>query len=277
MEKKQKIRKILCTIFSFLLSMTLFATLIVGVLRFTLLDKDFFVNELEKSNYSHTLYEKIIEELSGEGYVSGFDEEFFSQILSEETVKTPVLSAVDRIYATGEYKAASVEENTQKFYEEFVKSLEGRGVTVDEEQKTHIQAFAKDCAEFLSSTARLPFLSVAESLIRNLKPLVTYAMIFLGAFALFCVLFIVLTNPKSRESLRFLSYGLTGTALMTAAPSIVLLASGLLKKISIADKAFYNLVQTIGNDISYIILWTAVAVLAVSVILIAIYFVPKKQ
>ena len=277
MEKKEKLRKILCILFAFLLSLSLFAALFTGTLKLTLLDKDFFSERLEKSGYSQSLYEKIVEELSNEGYISGFDEAFFSQILSVEDINAPVLSSVDRIYGTGEYVAASTEEITETFFEEFITSLEGRSVAVDEEQKEQIKAFAAECATYLSSNARLPFLSLGESLVKTAKPLTTYALIFLSVFALFCVGFIVTKNPNKKESLRYLSYGLSATALMTAAPAVVMLATGVLKKVSIADKGFYNLVQILGTDISYIILAVAAVTLALSLILTAVYFIPSKS
>ena len=277
MEKKEKLRKILCILFAFLLSLSLFAALFTGTLKLTLLDKDFFSERLEKSGYSQSLYEKIVEELSNEGYISGFDEAFFSQILSVEDINAPVLSSVDRIYGTGEYVAASTEEITETFFEEFVTSLEGRSVAVDEEQKEQIKAFAAECATYLSSNARLPFLSLGESLVKTAKPLTTYALIFLSVFALFCVGFIVTKNPNKKESLRYLSYGLSATALMTATPAVVMLATGVLKKVSIADKGFYNLVQILGTDISYIILAVAAVTLALSLILTAVYFIPSKS
>ena len=104
MEKIERLRKKLCIIFAFLISISLFATLITTAFRFTLFDKDFFVGELEKSGYSQIVYEKVVEELSSNGYVSGFDEEFFLQAIDVEDVKTPILSLVDRIYGTGEYQ-----------------------------------------------------------------------------------------------------------------------------------------------------------------------------
>lgn len=277
MEKKEKLRKILCILFAFLLSLSLFAALFTGTLKLTLLDKDFFSERLEKSGYSQSLYGKIVEELSNEGYISGFDEAFFSQILSVEDINAPVLSSVDRIYGTGEYVAASTEEITETFFEEFITSLEGRSVVVDEEQKEQIKAFAAECATYLSSNARLPFLSLGESLVKTAKPLTTYALIFLSVFALFCVGFIVTKNPNKKESLRYLSYGLSATALMTATPAVVMLATGVLKKVSIADKGFYNLVQILGTDMSYIILAVAAVTLALSLILTAVYFITLKS
>lgn len=277
MEKKEKLRKILCIAFAFLLSVSLFVALTVGTMKLTLLDKGFFLNKLEVSGYSQSLYEKIVEELSNEGYISGFDEAFFSQILSVEDINTPVLSSVDRIYGTGEYVAASTEEITETFFEEFVTSLEGRSVAVDEEQKEQIKAFAAECATYLSSNARLPFLSLGESLVKTAKPLTTYALIFLSVFALFCIGFIVTKNPNKKESLRYLSYGLSATALMTAAPAVAILATGVLKKVSIADKGFYNLVQTVGTDLSYIILAVAAVTFALSSVLTAVYFIPLKS
>ena len=277
MEKKRKIRKTLCVAFAFLMSMTLFATLVLGVLGCTILNRDFFAKEVEKSGYSQRLYEKIVEELSTEGYISGFDEEFFSQILSVDVVKTPVQSSVDMIYGVGKYEAASVDQLTDKFYNEFVNSLEDREVVVDEQQAEHIKAFATECANFLSSNARLPFLSIGESLIKNIKPLFTYVLIFSVAFTLFCVFFIAMINPDKKEVLRYLSYALTGTALMTAAPPIVLLLTGVLKKISVADKALYDLIQTIGADLSTTVLLVSGITLVLSIILATFYFVPSKS
>ena len=276
MEKKEKLRKNLCILFAFLMSVALFVTLVTATLRLTLLNRAFFEDELEKSGYSQTLYEKIIEELATDGYVSGFDEEFFSQVLSVETVNTPVLTLVDRIYGTGEYVEAPIEEISEKLFGEFVKSLESREVVVDEVQGIQIKAFATACANYVSATARLPLSLKAESAVETAQPLCTVVPIFLGAFAVFCVIFIVKTNPKSKEALRYLSYSLTATALMTAAPAIALVATGVLKKFSTADKAYYYLVQTIGNDISHTVLAVAGATLAVSVILTVIYFITPK-
>ncbi len=276
MEKKEKLRKKLCITFAFLLSLALFVTLVTATLRFTLLNRTFFVDKLEKSEYSQIVYEKVIEELSSDGYVSGFDENFFSQVLSVETINTPVLTLVDRIYGTGEYQEAPIEEISNKLFEAFVKSLESRDVTIDEVQSIQIKAFATQCANYVSVAARLPLSLKAESAVKTAKPLCTIAPILLGAFAIFCIGFIAKTNPKSKEALRYLSYSLTAAALMTATPAIALLVTGVLKKVSTADKAFYYLVQTIGTDLSYIILAVAVATLAPSVILTIIYFVTPK-
>ena len=276
MEKKEKMRKILSITFAFLLSLSLVGSLAIGVLKTTLLDKNFFLDKLEESGYTRSLHDKIIEELSTEGYVSGFDEAFFSQIIDVELLKVPVLASVERIYGTGEYQAISVDEMSAKFFKEFVSSLESRGAVVDDEQKVQIENFAKESAQYLSGNARLPFLSIGEGMMKNAKPLTTYGLIFLVAFSIFCIYFIITTNPKSKESLRYLSYSLTATALMMFIPVVLMSATGILQKVSITDKAFYDLVQIIGNDILFAVGTVAVVTGIVSSLLTVLYFKPQK-
>ena len=273
MERKDTIRKILCIIFSFLLSVMLLVTTFALTAQQTVLNRDFLANAVEKSGYIDLLYEELVDELTNEGYISGFDEAFFEQIISVDMVKTPVLSAVDKIYGIGEYKSVSEEELTETLTTAFVDNLESREVVVDAEQKEHIEDFAKECAEFFSENARLPFISIGESLVKTATPLVRYLLIFVGVFALFCLVFLALTSPKNEGVIRYYSYAFGGVALMTATPAIIAMATGIFKKISIADKALYYLVQTVVGDflntvliisIIFAIIWISTALLVIS-------------
>ncbi len=276
MERKETIKKILCTVFSFLLSVMLFVTTVVAVLQQTLLDRDYFADMVEKSGYVDLLHEQLVGELANEGYVSGFDEVFFEQIITTDMVKAPVLSAVDEIYGTGDYKSVSKEQLAETLSKAFVDNLESREVEVDEEQKKHIDGFAYECADFLSKNARLPFISIGESLVKNSTSLVKYALVFVGIFALFCVVFLAFTSPKSEGVLRYYSYSFGGATLMTATPVIVLMATGIFKKISIADKALYYLVQTVADNLLNTVLFVAI-VFAVIWIFTALVTVLKQK
>ena len=258
MERKEIIKKILCIIFSFLLSVMLFATTFAVILQQTMLDRDYFANAVEKSGYIDLLHQELVGELANEGYISGFDEAFFEQIISADMVKALVLSAVDKIYGTGDYKSVPKEELAETLANAFVDNLESREVEVDDEQKKYIEDFAKECAEFFSANARLPFISIGESLVKTATPLVRYALIFLGVFALFCVVFLAFTSPKREGVLLYYSYSFGGAALMTATPAVVLMATGVFKKISIADKALYYLVQTVVDNLLNTVLITAI-------------------
>lgn len=276
MEKKEKLRKIICISFSFLMSITLFVTTLLSLLHLTLLDRDYFADKIERSGYVDNLHQKLVDELANEGYVSGFDEEFFARIITKDLVEAPVLSAVDKIYGTGEYKSASKEELAQTLAEAFVNNLEERDVAVDDEQKKHIEGFAGECAEYFSTSARLPFISIGESLLRNVKPLARYALIFTGAFTLFFAVFMLFINPRKKNAIGYISCAFGGAALMTAFPAIAVSATGIIKKISIADKALYYLIQTISTDLINTVLVTS-AILAVIWIIFAIPFFVKKK
>ena len=276
MERKDTIRKILCIIFSFLLSVMILVTTFTITAQSTVLNRNYFADAVEKSGYIDLLHEELVDELSNEGYVSGFDEAFFEQIISVDMVKTPVLSAVDKIYGTGDYKSVSKEELAQTLTNAFVENLESREVEVDDEQREHIESFAKECAEFFSANARLPFISIGESLVRMATPLVRYLLIFVIAFALFCLVFIAFTSPKNEGAIRYYSYAFGGAALMTAAPAVVAMATGIFKKISIADKALYYLVQTVVGDFLNAVLITAI-VFAVIWISTALSLILRKN
>ena len=276
MEKKQKIRKILCIAFAFLMSITLFVTALLSVLHFTLLDRDYFADKVEKSGYINILHQKLVDELANEGYISGFDEEFFASIITTDSVKSPVLSAVDKIYGTGEYKSAPKEELARTLADAFVKDLEDRGVAVDDEQKKHIEGFADECAEYFSTSARLPFISIGESLVRNVKPLAKYALIFTGAFTLFFAVFLFCINPRKADAIRYVSYAFGSAALMTAAPATAMAVSGIIKKISVADEALYYLIQTTATDLVNTVL-VAAAIMAVVWIALAVPFFVKRK
>ena len=257
METKERIREILCIIFSFLLSVMLFATTFAITAKLTLLYKDYFANAVEKSGYIDLLREELINELANQGYISGFDEAFFEQIISADMVRIPVLSAVDKIYGTGDYKEVPKDKLAEILKNAFVDNLESREVEVDDEQKKHLEDFAEECAEFFAANARLPFISVSESIVKTAIPLVKCLLAFLGTLILFCLVLIAFTSPKSEGAIRYYSYSFGGAALMTATPVIAVMATGIFKKISIADKALYYLVQTVATDFLNIVLITA--------------------
>ena len=274
MERKEIIRKILCIIFSFLLSVMLFVTSLTAIAQFTLLDRDYFAQRLVKSGYINLLHRELVDELANEGYVSGFDEAFFEKLITVDDIKAPVLSAADKIYGEGEYKSAPKDEITEKFATAFIENLESRDVEIDEVQREHIQSFATECAEFFSENARLPFISIGESVLKTAIPLVKYMLIFTAAFALFCIAFLAFTSPKSEGALRYYSYSFGGASLMLVVPSALMLITGVFKKISIADKALYFLVQSIATNLLSIALITAIIF---AVIWIATAIVTQKH
>lgn len=276
MERKELARKILCIIFSFLLSVMLFATTLLVTVQQTVLDRNYFANMVKKSGYIDLLHEELVDELANEGYISGFDEAFFGQIISTNMVEAPILSAVDKIYAVGDYKAVPTDELAETLATAFVENLESREVEVDDEQKKYIQDFAKECAEFFSKNARLPFISVGESVVKTATPLVKYALVFVVAFGLFCIVYLAFTGPKREGALRYYSYSFGGAALMTIIPTVVIMATGIFKKISIADKALYYLVQTVANNLLNTVLIVAI-VFAIIWIFTALAVILKRK
>lgn len=274
--KKETIRKIICIIFSFLLSVVAFALAAGLVFRSTLLDKDFFIRELEKSGYSGILQQEIVSELSEYGYMAGFDEEFFGRVLTPQEINAPVISAVESIYSGKEYVAISEDELSQRLYDVFVADLQARGEEFSEELTASLEQLAKSCADFAKEYARLPFISVMRSLIVNAESLMKYILVFCGVFAVFCVALLFFVNPKKRYLLKYLSHALGASALMGLVPCIIVLATGILKKISIEDRALYSLFQTCADDIVFTVI-TVFAAFLIASVLSAVLFVKLEK
>jgi len=82
----------------FILTISIFISLVLIILKLTILNKNYFLNKLEENNYYHELFVDINDSFSNYIMQSGFDEEIVNDIFTEDTIKKVINNNVDNFY-----------------------------------------------------------------------------------------------------------------------------------------------------------------------------------
>ena len=82
----------------FILTILIFLTIIVLILKITILNKKYLISKLEQTNYYHELYEDINNDFENYIMQSGFDNSITNDLFTEEDLKKVVNNNVDNFY-----------------------------------------------------------------------------------------------------------------------------------------------------------------------------------
>lgn len=251
-------RKRVSLLLSFLLSLFASMLALLLVLQYTLLNEGFLRARMQESQYAAHLLETLDMEFASYGDASGFDEAFFTSVVSLERVQNDLNQEVARLYGDTGAQLDVVGFETH-LYHKLLENVKARELEVNEQTESALQYLAQSCAEVYASTVGFPLLSTLAPMLHKLQAV---SLAGLGAALLLLTGAIVLlmrVNPSRRRRLRYLLYADGGAMLMLLAPALVILFSGKIERVGILNKALYGLVTAYAVHTVFYLLAAAAA------------------
>ncbi len=268
--KRGRMRNIISWILSFILCLFLTLLALLIVVQATLLSPVFFKAQVEKSNYTAHVIEDMEEIFVSYGMSSGFDEAFFTSVLSETGVRADIDAEIDRLY-TPDLAGADVDGFQNNLTDMLLENVRTRDIEITDEVTQAVSYLAEVCAQTYGEGVRLPLASYAAGALRTLRTPMVMATIALALLSLF-VLFFLFSLRRRKTFCRYAIYATSGSALLLLAPAVLALLSGRIDKIGLTGKALYFLATTYVRQGIFMLVCMA-GVMALLTILLAVCYI----
>ena len=133
--KNKKI--LLYYLLEFILTIFIFLTIILLILRLTILNKNYFIKTLEKNNYYNELYLDINNDFENYIMQSGFDIKIVDNLFTEDSLKKVINNNVDNFYKGKEIKVDTnnIKENLNNNINIY---LESNNIRVTDEKSLNL-------------------------------------------------------------------------------------------------------------------------------------------
>lgn len=288
MKSKTKIfRSIMCGLLAFFISLSLLLISSVLVVKLTVLNPNYVVSVLNKSNYSDHLHAELKNEFISYGAACNINESFFDkafeEIITVEQINKDTEESIRDFYSNNVKVDADYTEIQDKLFEQLKTYASENGYTLDSNTVGNLGIISQELAELYDSfvgTFKSSYFKTAADLLSRYAPLLNYALIGISVFALLAALVIFLSFGKLKNRLRYIIYATSGATLMILVAPAAALIMGIGNRVSIiADASLYGLVSGFINNffVSMLIAGGVMAVITVILHIIRIKVSPKKH
>lgn len=285
-DKSKKVRSAICVIVSFLLSVLLFLTAFLLVVRTTALNSKFAAKVICNSNYSEDLHSELKEQFVSYGNAGNVDESFFDSIF-EDVITPQMLDSDSEKIITAFYKGEALSkldtaETESKLETALLKYAEEKNYAMTDELKLGIADMAEQFGDLYNSFVNIfanSYFQQAGSLIGKYTPLVNYAIIGLAVLALISAFILRMYYSKRKNVYRYYIYAFSGATLMMLAGPLAALIMKVGNRINIGTASLYGLASGLINGvlISFVIAAAVLAMLTVILVLLRNSFVKKNK
>lgn len=287
MKSKTKVlRSVMCGLLAFFLSLSLMLISSLLVVKLTVLNPDYIVSVLHKSDYSQHLHDELKNEFISYGAACNIGEEFFDKAFEEsvtvEQIDKDTEKTLRDFYENRVETDPDYTEIKDKLFEQLKSYASEKGYTLDSNTLGNLDVISGELAELYDTyvgTFSSSYFKTAADLLSRYAPILNYALIGLGVFALLSVAVIFFSFGKLKNRLRYLIYATSGTTLMLLVGPAAALIFKVGSRVSIANASLYGLVSGFINYffVSMLIAGAVMAVITVILHIIRIKASAKKK
>ena len=264
-----KNRKILLYyLLEFCLTVSIFITLILLILKITILNKNYFLDKLEKSDYYHELYLDINEDFSNYIMQSGFDSSIVDNLFDENSLKKVINNNVDNFYK-GKEISVDTEEVEKKLETNINNYLESNNITASDDNE--LKLFVNEISNIYKDRIIIhKSLSKFSSKFAKLSKLANIMMLLSIIFDI--VLFIIIKKIFKKITLTI--------PILTSMFLLLLIYYLLFAKININNIVFWNtyisnVIKSVFIDISSKIKY--ISIIGITIEILKLVFIRFKK
>ena len=262
-KKNRKLRFAISSVLSFLLSILLTVVAVTVAVGIGFINENRILDGLNYKDYYKSVENQFYQDAKDLTLPIGLPDSVVEGIVESdriyEDVRGYVLAVVDN--KTYEFHTDELEQNlTQNIYKYF----QEQQMDLNEEQLATVPEYTKMIAEQYEEDLRVPLVnhfSKLKSTYQKIEVIVILVCLILSAIIVFSL--IRMYHWKHR-AIRFVIYATIASAIMTAFPAILALATGFYKRISIGTEYwYYALIEYLSNGfwvfIYISLVWVAVS------------------
>ncbi|MCH5297597.1 MAG: hypothetical protein J1E85_08000 [Ruminococcus sp.] len=255
-----KIKKIVCVILSFILSLFLFVLSIGVVLEATIFNSDFILENMNSSNYFVDKKDEITRKLNDLGYASGLDDEFFENLLDEI-----MLTEDNQEYLNDYYDGKSALIDTTRFKQTFNDALDKY---IEEHNIKNVDSASRDylvnkASSIYRLSLEIPLFYRIAGYFKALKNIFPFILAGVAVIIFIIILIFVFSNKWKHRAFRYVSHASLGACLSLAVIPAYVLLTGQLQRINLTSRGLYNLFVQCGTNIMIAVLFCALFFLVV--------------
>ncbi len=270
-------KKTLNSVFSFILSLILAFSLLLGGLSVfaynTALNPEALIRVADESKYTEELYQEIYDSWDNLFAITGVSSpEPMLKVLTFEDVKNDAFSYLRSSYnGKGKISTEKIEKELDEKVREYVKSQGEEEIS--EEVEKNIKELVLSCMGKYEKAIRIPLLPTVLSAAGKIKNYLIPAVIASFAFALVLVVFIFFLQKKRKETLYFLTISAATCALIFLGAAFLAEHYEIASRLPIEASALLTLLSNFIKLLIDEILLFGIVFAGAAVLLLAIYLI----
>lgn len=275
----KRVRSVICTVLSFLLSLFVTLSVACAALGLTALNPDFAVKTAARSQYSEHLAAELKEEFVSYGNACNIDETFFDAVFTNTVTPAKIdadTETVLREFYAGEVKdSVHTDELRDALLSDLCKYAQDKGYAVEQtegnEMYDNLVIISEELCDIYNAYVSVFSMSVFKTASRMLATYRPYAWYGAAAGAVLFSITAVLLRlyyQKKKNYLRFFIYGFSSSALMLAVGPAVALCMRIGNNINIASASLYDFATGMLNGVLLAVLLSALVPALITVLLV---------
>lgn len=274
--KNTLLRRVICTFFSFILCVSLFLAASAFVVKSTVLNKNFLLDQLSISGYHVKATEYAKESISELAFVGGVPSDIFDSIVTTERINADTYKLFEKAFDGEQYSIDSAALE-QEFIDVIENYASENAMEINEETQSNIQHLAEQCTQAYLNCINIAGLNTVIGALK--QPIAFMSFALAGAFLsiLISLIMLYLVNKYKHKFLRYIFYALSGATLMLTVLPAYLLITRPYEKLNISPNYLHSFINSyIGDTLKTVLGAAAVFLVLLIAVFILISFFKKR-
>lgn len=279
----KRVRSVICTVVSFILSLCVTGTVLCSALAATALNPSFAASVATRSAYAEHLSAELKEEFVSYGNACNIDAAFFDGVF--ETTITPARINADteqqlRSFYAGAPKTADTADLEADLFARLQTYAQERGFALTDEVNENLDEIAKELCELYDayvSVFSMSYFKTVSGMLAQYRPYAWYAAAACALGFVLAAVILRLYYQKKKNYLRYFIYGFSGATLMVLIAPLAALIGGIGNRINIASASLYALVTDLMNGVLGTLAASAIIPALCTVLLAVVWRKAKRE
>ncbi|KPG72107.1 hypothetical protein [Enterococcus sp. RIT-PI-f] len=268
MNNQKWVAKLPKIILAFVCSLCLFSLLVLGVLRATLFNQEFMVDQVHDTKYAETIAKEINTNITDIGLASNIPAEVLSEVVPAEVVQQNVDSYIRGIYTDVPFNLIGTDQIEDNMDQAVAKYAEEQNITISEEMTANLTYMKESAISIFDQYVKLPYLLTYGHKVMQFDD--TLILLFIVTGVVFLLLLIgtmMVIGKWWHRRLRYGAYISGGAGLMLVVVPMLIYTGGYIERIAINSEAIYLFLTSYLTDFILRFVWVGVGMIVLAVIL----------
>lgn len=257
--------------------MLIFITTVVSSLELSVFNEKVLNKAITSDEYIDGVYHTILDDMKTLSIPNGVEKNTYQKALTKDLVANDVRNYYkSKLVKKTEYDFSnSTKQIEHSLTDNVIKQFEKENIIVTEDTKDGIYQFVKIASANYVSEIKIDYLNYYNRITDAYSLALIISLAVATILVTVLILFIFQLNKFHHQSLRFLFFSFSSSALMIATLSIYISASNLFENISVTPKYFQNAIVDFLNSF-LVVLWISFVILCM-ISALMLYLVKLKK
>lgn len=255
-------------ILAFVCSLCLFSLMVLGVLRSTLFNQEFMVDQVHETKYAEMIAKEINTNIADIGLASNIPAEVLSDVVPAEVVQQNIDSYIRGIYTDVPFNLIGTDQIEANMDQAIAKYAEEKNIKISEEMTKNLTYMKESAISIFDQYVKLPYLLTYGHKVMQFDD--TLILLFIVASVVFLLLLIgtmMVIGKWWHRRLRYSAYIFGGAGLMMVVVPMLIYTSGYIERIAINSHAIYLFLTSYLTDFVLRFVWVGVGSIILAFIL----------